>query len=815
MVGFLRSILIASLVLCCGSDSASFGRQGAHNGGITQLNFWFAYSDGYYAFINHLKLAEGQWVCAAGNVTPEPTDLDSNGYPQGVTCASYYTVFRIPSRADRPVTWVVDWVGTGSIAFHGFNFRFARGYNSKNLFGTNGRAEIIPDARNTRVDIRIAPNRGSPISQLRFYPKDEEADLKAGGVFSAKFKQRIQQMGIGTIRVMDWVYTNDTNLAHFNLQRPETYFTYAGAQYRTDIWGGTTTNSGDDYFLAYSRAQAPVDRTTIQLKWNASATGTSVTLNGFPVLSITASALSPGRRPVAGLLSTLVFDATFNSWLKFGGDSLQFSQGLQDGVPRSIIARLANELGLNIWDQVPYLGGYDFAYELGSFYRDNLNYGLLFIGEWANEIWGGARLGFNGTTWCINSAAVWWPGQPNDQNNCYGKMASITGQGLSAAFSNDRSRYRMVVGLMTHGVHTDGTPLASNNARANSEYYVKDNGGDAFYAAYNWATDIAIANYYAPTQYRTSVEANTAFVYSNADAATQTAYITSYINSVYVYGTSGSLIFGLPRTYLLYNNWKAWALSFGIAGMRGYEGGYSPDFIGSQVPAPTASITNITKGTTTILTLGYDLNGNPWTATPGIDATTTGNTTNGSAAVTNIPDTSILRIGNPLSGTGIPVGAQVLRIDSATQITMTANATATNTGVTIDFFTGMQFALSGIVGPTELNGNTFKVIGAVGNRIEIDVDSAMFGDYKGGGTVNFPGSANFVNNFRRASRSSPLLEQITVSNYQQFILAGGTEPSCYVFTGAGIIWSVFDPNIFAEPLQPQVLGIQKFNRTPP
>ena len=30
-----------------------------------------------------------------------------------------------------------------------------------------------------------------------------------------------------------------------------------------------------------------------------------------------------------------------------------------------------------------------------------------------------------------------------------------------------------------------------------------------------------------------------------------------------------------------YANWKAWALSFGVHGMCGYEGGYSPDFGGS------------------------------------------------------------------------------------------------------------------------------------------------------------------------------------------------------------------------------------------
>ena len=67
--------------------------------------------------------------------------------------------------------------------------------------------------------------------------------------------------------------------------------------------------------------------------------------------------------------------------------------------------------------------------------------------------------------------------------------------------------------------------------------------------------------------------------------------------------------------------------------------------------------------------------------------TFTGNTSSGSAIVSSIaglsPDTGVLDIGNALSGTGIPVGARVLTIDSATQITMTANATANGSGVTI------------------------------------------------------------------------------------------------------------------------------------
>jgi hypothetical protein len=62
-----------------------------------------------------------------------------------------------------------------------------------------------------------------------------------------------------------------------------------------------------------------------------------------------------------------------------------------------------------------------------------------------------------------------------------------------------------------------------------------------------------------------------------------------------------------------------------------------------------------------------------------IATTFTGTTTSGSAVVTSVSSTSGLYIGQLLSGTGIAAGTRILSIDSGTQITMTANATANGT----------------------------------------------------------------------------------------------------------------------------------------
>jgi len=70
--------------------------------------------------------------------------------------------------------------------------------------------------------------------------------------------------------------------------------------------------------------------------------------------------------------------------------------------------------------------------------------------------------------------------------------------------------------------------------------------------------------------------------------------------------------------------------------------------------------------------------------------TFTANSTNGSAILTDMSDQVEVTLGDELAGVGIPTGARVLSIDSATQVTMTVNATADGTGVTVTHFGAYQ-----------------------------------------------------------------------------------------------------------------------------
>lgn len=65
--------------------------------------------------------------------------------------------------------------------------------------------------------------------------------------------------------------------------------------------------------------------------------------------------------------------------------------------------------------------------------------------------------------------------------------------------------------------------------------------------------------------------------------------------------------------------------------------------------------------------------------------TTTGDLTDGSAVVTNIPDTTGLSSYFQAVGTGINNATNILSVDSPTQVTLTQPATETGTGVSITF----------------------------------------------------------------------------------------------------------------------------------
>lgn len=100
----------------------------------------------------------------------------------------------------------------------------------------------------------------------------------------------------------------------------------------------------------------------------------------------------------------------------------------------------------------------------------------------------------------------------------------------------------------------------------------------------------------------------------------------------------------------------------------------------------------------------------------------TGDTTNASAVVTNIGDTSEIRVGMRVIGTGIPTDTRVLSVDSPTQVTLTKNATATAAGVSLEFQDRLTVAEVDYWGGSTQSAatNTFEV--ATGGSPGVNID---------------------------------------------------------------------------------------------
>ena len=130
--------------------------------------------------------------------------------------------------------------------------------------------------------------------------------------------------------------------------------------------------------------------------------------------------------------------------------------------------------------------------------------------------------------------------------------------------------------------------------------------------------------------------------------------------------------------------------------------------------------------------------------------TFTANTTNGSAVITSMSDQVEVTIGDELAGVGIPTGARVLSIDSATQVTMTAAATADGTGVTVSHFGAFQ--VGKLVDTTPNANGEIQILGYVGgNGVNNQVAIAKITRRIAYG---FPTSPDLSNGFYRGEDSN-------------------------------------------------------------
>lgn len=556
------------------------------NGGRSQVNLNFLQIGGDYPFLNCMKNAQ-RWDYLDNSGLPEPSELDSNGYPLRISHSGVYTVFYVPTQSARPGNYVVTWDGNGTI-FCGMPNNLVSGSKTS----TNGSGRYVFSTTDTRFSIGILSIGTPRITNMRVFHVNDEAALNAGEVFGVRFKQRLIEANFGVIRFLNWQAGNSTNVTSWATRKPISYVFYAGEEYRGSLYAGLTTKTGTAY-SANLPGFALTDKATVTVKFNASNNGPcTLNVSGTGDVNILDAFCLPlsaagNSYPVGGTwqsIATLVYDATLNAWIKQGGDVALGSMGLANGCPPELMVRLCAEVGAHPYFVTPALAidpVTDYMPSLAAYCRANGPSWMIPRFEGPNELWNFVG-GFLSTGFANAKATAY--GWGTDYHNWYGKVMSVLGQAVSIAYGGDRSKYQVLAGVQTATGIASGETAASNARLASTRYLAQSAPPQAPYSktpASQWVTHICCAQYYNPSDYGTAQEQASADAYAAAqgNSATQLAIATAYANTT----NSGSGPFTISKCAIAYANWKAWALSFGIKRMCGYEGGYSPDYSGGGI----------------------------------------------------------------------------------------------------------------------------------------------------------------------------------------------------------------------------------------
>lgn len=722
----------------------------AHNGGKLQVGVNFMQGGQEFAYLNLLKTAQF-WLYISNSNVPSPNELDSDGYPTTISNGGVYTVFFIPSQTERPGNYVVKWDGNGTI----YGAGTPQGGGSLTSSGGSGRC-VVSVGTDTRITVGISAIGSPRITNIRYCHVDDEATLDAGGMFGSVFKQRLIDLNPGIIRFLDRQLGNYTNVSQWAHRRQPSYVFYAESEQRPGIYAGVTSSSGDVYTVASpSTWSGLVDKATVTVKFNSSATTDSATLNvgatGAKAIRSQYGAVTSvdfNNRPVANVHATLVYDQDLDCWLKFGGGIDPGHFFLQNGEPYENMVRLCAEIGAHPYFVTPFLAAdplTDFVPSLATYVRDfaaAICPWMQYIQEGVNENWNSA-LGFPGTAYAWAKANHHW-GVNFGHHNWTGKTVSVIGQAISTVFSGDRSKYKVMLGVQL----AEGNLPSGSDARLTAaEYVAQAAAAQSPYLkdpAYKWATDVVTSMYFSPYNYREPQELRDAYAYNvtyAGDPTNQAVVATSYLDTV----ASPPGDYNLPGDNTRYQNWASWAAgpwggSYSL-GLRGYEGGFSADYLQGNWTSP---ITGATKASSCVLTLA-DTN-TPYPPYP------TGN-------------------GNPA-------------------------------------VVGMSLTISGVGGMTQLNGNTYTVTAVSGNSVTINANSTGFSTFTSGGTVTYVNSGSYVNRLRYAAKFVPHFATHYQTNLDNFTDAGGVYPSQYLIAGTsaspldqtafgtGQVWPVLDPDVY-------------------
>lgn len=858
MMRFWKFIVATTIVAFASAPSSAWihGIAYTFNGGKSQLNMGLLGLN-ECPFINMAKCVPAFAV--------DPSILDVNGYP---TSGAYNSVISLPDQENLTRNVLVTWIGNGVLSPSSGSVVSG---SINPVQGGDGiyRGRYIYTPSGSSVKVGMASQSSPAVSQLVVMYADLETTYNNGEMFDPQAINIVRNtLRAGTVRFLNWQGfssgANNSNVTTWESEKSESYFSYAAGEFRNvaatgrpALWAGSTTHSGQDYSITFGSG-GPSDKQMIQLKFDASATQTTTSLgtlstafpgavssaivvhwpaHGFsggepvgfigstgtplpgpmgsginyyvttiidadnfnisltsggsnlvktssgtagstinairmPTLNLNSAGVVPirtnagdpggqfgGTQPTTGKLNTLVYDADMASWMLWSG-SVDLG-GIINGVPPSVMLQFCKEVGAHCWFVTPFMAAdpmTNWASSLASYMRANKPPWMKVRVEGVNELWNSGAA-FLGTRYAWNKAFIHW-GTSFDVNNWYGKIISTIGQDVQTTFASDTTQYD-VMGCVQ--ASTGDSPTADND-RFNSTQYVAQSApaqsGYLKQAAYRYVTQGCEAMYVQSAYYGFPPELSYAYDYAVNGNATA---LQNYVDGMVVNTGSSSTRSNqnLINTGTRYSNLGTyfagpWGGSF-VLGMMAYEG--AANAIPATASNSTAGITGATQANPVVLTLPTSLiNGNQ----------------NGSAA-SNSPTPSAM--------------------------------------------VGMSLSISGVVGMTQLNGNTYTVsainVGADPTKVAINVDGTAFSTYVSSGTAVYVSATSYLNTLRSAYRLHPSMQNYTyggaTSNYQNWLNAGGTWPSHFDFSSANSPWALYQPDDYTLTPSPQAIGIHNFN----
>jgi hypothetical protein len=679
-------------------------------------------------------------------------------------------------------------------------------------------------------------------SNLQCFHVDDEAELDAGEVLGKKFRDVWAYMGNpGVIRYLDWQQGNNTNQTTWATRRPTTYVFYHGSELRPSMWGGVTTNVGNDYTAPLTPASWPglVDKAQVIVRFNATATSDSATLtvdgNTKTIRDRYGDPTQTGNntRPTVNRMAMLTYDQTLDVWIKNGGDTADGNVALNNGVPPEVMLQVATKLGAHPWFVQPYLSSdpiTDYMPSLATMVRDTGPSWMIPRFEIVNELWNSAA-GFYGTRYAWNKAFAYW-GLSNSSHTWVGKTASLLGQAVSQVYSDDRSRYQVIVGVQTAGACNDGPPLCAVNGTSNSDQrllsanWIASGPNQTGYSraagvgeAFRWVTHVAPANYVNGARYRTLQELRDGFDYVVTNAGNPTAQLAlanSYADTLDDLRTFYAIRIGRWCTWAQ----GPWGGSISLP-CTNYEGGYTPDYSQTSWTSP---ITGATAANPSVLTLATTTNpagtltGNPAKVgmTLSVPMTITGVTQAASAVVT-VSGFNIADVGRSVTVSGFSASTGMIQLNGTWTVTAVSGQDIT---LNVDSTAFTAYVSGGTITLTT------AITNVAGDSVTTDLNG-VGRTYSAGRTATYVNSPLYANTMRWASKFAPNLQAQMTNSYADLAAIPSLFPSQFFLSGpsvnqdnrvsggvigvGGQIWGAYDQSIYATPYSPAVESIRQFN----